>query len=292
MSAFVKMLDKVRQHNYGGTSVNCACEPYISGYGFIRWYLPHNLGKYFTALKIQDSDHQTGSAENYIQAEKYLSQACVSVTPMSQTISGVDYDASAGVKFNNMTKVTNGFNLNIKYLEMSGTPIFKIHKAWIEYLRDAKTGFKVNMTYGGKPEQKNDYCGNVLYWTTKPDGITVEFSALYSGIYPTVDPQDAFSFDIGSIDKTELDYSYHIDYIWTDPWVRTLAEKYAKQAPYGKKDSTSWAGYTNRWGEQFRGKFEKEISISTKSTTSSQQSPNFAGTQGDAGVRNSTANMA
>ena len=264
MSAFVKMLDKVRQHNFGGTSTDCACEPYISGYGFIKWYLPHsNLESYLKALKIEDSDHQIGTPQNYILAEQYLSSACISVTPPSQTITGVTYDAAAGVQFSAMTKITSGYNINIKYLEMTGTPIFKIHKAWVEYLRDAKTGYRVPMTNGGKLEQKNDYCGNILYWTTKPDGVTIEFYALYSGIYPTVDPQDVFSFDIGSIDKIELDYSYHVDYIWTDPWVKKLIEdKYSKQRPYGSTDGTTWSGFTGRWNEEGkRGGFEKSISI-------------------------------
>ena len=290
MSAFVKMLDKVRQRNFGGTDVNCACEPYVSGYGFIKWYLPHNLGNYFKALKITDSDHQTGSAENYTQAEKYLSAACVGLTPLSQTINGVDYDASAGVKFSVMTKVINGYSINIKYLEMSGTPIFRIHKAWIEYLRDAKTGFNISMTNGGLLSQKNDYCGNVLYWTTKPDGVTVEFCALYSGVYPTVDPQDAFSFDIGSIDKVELDFSYHTDYVWTDPWVRTLAEKYAKgekEKAYGDKDATTWSGYTGRWNtEGKRGGYEAGLD------TTNPPSSNFAGIQGDGNYNSTTSNIA
>ena len=270
MSAFTNMLDQVRQHNFGGTSNNISCEPYVSGYGFIKWYLPKkNLEPYFQALQIKDGEHQTGSATSTENAEKYLSAACVGVTPPSQTLTGVEYDGSAGMKFHAMTKVTNGYTISIKYLEMSGIPIFKIHKAWIEYLRDAKTGFKVNMQNPGKLENKNDYCGNILYWTTKPDGITVEFYALYSGIYPTVDPHDAFGFDIASIDKTELDYSYHTDYIWTDPWVKKLAEKYAKEKPYGNKDSTSWGGYTGKWGSsQKRGNFEKSI-ISTKVSSDS-----------------------
>ncbi len=290
MSAFVKMLDEVRQHNFGGTSVNIACEPYISGYGFIKWYLPPvaNLQPYFTSLKIEDSTHQTGSAETQINAEKYLSAACIGVTPPSQTLTGIEYDAAAGIKLSNVTKVSNGYNLNIKYLEMSGIPIFRIHKAWIEYIRDAKSGYKVNMHYGGKENQKDDYCGNVLYWTTKPDGRTVEFFALYSGIYPLVDPQDAFGFDIGSIDKVELDFSYHVDYIWTDPWVKELAEGFAKSKPYGNKDSTTWSGYTGRWGsENKRGGHEKSIvnntttendnrtnNKSTSSTTSNSNNKN------------------
>ena len=243
MSAFIKMLNMVRTHNFGGTNVTYSCEPYISGYGFIKWYLPRNLTNYLKALSIPDSSHQTGSAVEPQKAEQYLSASCVGVTTPSQSLTGVTYDASAGIQFENVTKVNNGNTLNIKYTEMSGSPIYKIHKSWIEYIRDAKSGFSVPVTYGGKPEIKNDYCGNVLYWTTKPDGITVEFAALYSGIYPTVDPQENFGFDINSIDKVELDYSYHLDFIWTDPWVLKTAQKYAKDKveEYGK--NTCWGGF-------------------------------------------------
>jgi hypothetical protein len=243
MSAFVKMIDKVRNRNFGGTKIEYSCEPYISGYGFIKWYLPpdNSLSPYYLALSIPDSSHQTGSALNREKAEKYLSSACVGITAPNQSITGVTYDASAGIKFESMTKISNGNTLNIKYVEMSGIPIFKIHKAWIEYMRDAKSGFRVNAVNGGLPQNKNDYCGNVLYWTTKPDGITVEFAALYSGIYPTVDPQDSFGFDINSIDKAELDFSYHVDYIFTEPWVTKTAQKYAKMQEYGQ--NTCWGGF-------------------------------------------------
>lgn len=243
MSAFKNLIDQVRNRNFGGTKNTYSCEPYISGYGFIKWYLPveSNLLPYFNALKVEDSLHQTGTPLNRLEAEKYLSSACVGVTVPNQSLTGVAYDGSAGIKLENMTKVNNGNTLNIKYTEMSGLPIFKIHKAWIEYMRDAKTGFDVPMQNGGKKENKNDYCGNVLYWTTKPDGITVEFAALYSGVYPTVDPHDSFSFDIGSIDKVELDFSYHVDYIFTDPWVMTAAKKNATKQEYGQQ--TSWGGF-------------------------------------------------
>jgi len=244
MSAFKNMLDKVRNRNFGGTSSIYSCEPYISGYGFIKWYLPvANLNSYLNSLKIADSLNQVGTPFNEKEAEKYLSAACVGVTPPSQSIIGVGYDASAGVKFENMTKVTNGNTINIKYIEMSGIPIFKIHKAWVEYLREAKTGLDVPMSWSGKPEHKNDYCGNILYWTTKPDGSTVEYAALYSGVYPTVDPHDMFAFDVNNVDKVELDISYHVDYIFTDPWVINTAKKYAqeKATEYGK--NTCWGGF-------------------------------------------------
>ena len=43
---------------------------------------------------------------------------------------------------------------------------------------------------------KENYGATLAYWTTKPDGVTVEFAAIYTGMFPTKDPMDLFSGDV------------------------------------------------------------------------------------------------
>ena len=55
MSAFNTMLTQVRDRNWGGTSQSVACEPYISGYAFVRWFLPKTLESYIEEPNIWSS---------------------------------------------------------------------------------------------------------------------------------------------------------------------------------------------------------------------------------------------
>ena len=263
MSAFNNVLNNVRSRNFGGTNSKYSCEPYISGYGFIKWYLPPAVSDYLQGVTggIDTNDlHQTGVETSEAMAGKMLSNACVGVTPPNQTLDFAYIEGSCGVKFGLPQAVRYGDTLNIKYLEMSGTPIFKIHKAWFEMIRENKVGL-LTPSIGRNHTSaslRQLYAGNVLYWTTKPDGCTVEFAALYAGVIPSRDPQDGFNFDISSVDKSEMDYEYHIDYIWTNNWVLDKAKKYAKEGEYGSKGATSWSGFVGRWGEGSVGSAEKK----------------------------------
>ena len=49
MSAFNKMLTKTRDRNWGGTSANVACEPYISGFSYVKWLMPKTLHHFIAA---------------------------------------------------------------------------------------------------------------------------------------------------------------------------------------------------------------------------------------------------
>jgi hypothetical protein len=96
-------------------------------------------------------------------------------------------------------------------------------------------------TTGGSFYIKHRYASKLLYWTTKPDGVTVEYYAAYSGVYPTKDPLDAFNGDITAIDKLEIDIDYHLDFIWHEDWVYEIAQKEASRVPYGSQGNTLWS---------------------------------------------------
>jgi hypothetical protein len=240
MSAFNTLLSKTRNRNFGGTSVSNACEPYLSGYHFIKWFLPEPLQYFIPNYFTPNTNDQTQLELTQTGLEDMLSSACIGLTPPGQSIEFVEYYGSCGVQWNNPAKVNYGSTINIKYLELSGIPIYKIHKCWFDMIRNAKQG--VNDHYEKNISNiRNNYAAKLLYWTTKPDGCTIEYFAAYSGVIPEKDGGESFSSDLSSIDKVETDYSYRIDYIWTEPWVYNEIQKYCYKAPYGGKDGTLWS---------------------------------------------------
>jgi len=99
---------------------------------------------------------------------------------------------------------------------------------------------------------KADYSATLLYYTTKPDGVTVEHATAYSGVFPTKDPLDSFTGDITAIDKLEIDINYNVDMIWHEDWVYKMARKHAKEAgqKHGYPGETLWSKQGFRYQSQ------------------------------------------
>lgn len=244
MSAFNSVLKQHRSRNFGGTSEIYACEPYLTGFCFIKWYLPKTLENFLSQYNPSTTNGQTdfsGGGGTLDSCEQILSAACTGVTPPGQSIDFVEYRGSCGVVWNNPMRVNYGHSLNIKYIEMSGLPVYRIHKCWLNMIRDAHQGVKGQPYETDVNFQRSNYAGSVLYWTTKPDGCTVEYCCAYSGVVPERDNQEAFGTDISGIDKLELDMSYRIDYLWTDQWVWEEVKKAQQAAPFGAKNGTLWS---------------------------------------------------
>lgn len=249
MSAFNKMLHNTRDRNWGGTSENVACEPYISGYSFIKWILPQCVNEYVTANNkfFQNKNDQT-YLYNYGKNSCVLNSACTSVTPPGGTLNTIEYQGLGGTKWGVPGSIDYGSTISLKYIEFSGLPILRLHRAWVNMIRDNKIGLTAlkggsqgSTVVNGAVYNKANYSATLLYWTTKPDGCTVEYYAAYSGVYPTKDPLDAFTGDITAIDKLEIDIDYHLDRIWHEDWVYEIATKEASRSPYGSQGNTLWS---------------------------------------------------
>lgn len=262
-SAFNKMLANTRDRNWGGTWEGIAAEPYISGYAYVAWYLPEALEKYLEANSkyVEETAKQTNEITKTETkcgydggASQTLESACTGVTPPGGTLNKAEFQGLGGVKWSVPTNIDYGNSISLKYVEFSGLPILRIHRAWVNMIRDNKSGLTGLWTErSGDVYNKQHYAANLLYWTTKPDGVTVEYYAAYSGVFPTKDPQDLFNGDITSIDKLEIEIDYNVDMIWHEDWVYKLAAKEAQARAYGAKGKTLWnsngigSGY--RYGE-------------------------------------------
>jgi len=261
MSAFNNMVYKTRDRNWGGTASTVACEPYISGYSYIQWRLPGALQQYFSdellAADVGGTNDQTITYRSQEENNEILEAAMMSVTPPGGTINKVQFQGLGGVEWAVPGSIDYGDSISIRYTEFSGLPITRIHRAWVRAIRDNKiglTGFcgsTGGVSHDGQHVyNKSSYSATLLYWTTKPDGITVEHAAAYSGVFPTKDPLDSFNGDITAIDKLEIDIDYNVDMIWNEDWVYKMAADEAKIRSNGAKEKTLWSREGFRYAEQ------------------------------------------
>ena len=263
MSAFNNMMRKTRDRNWGGTNVTVACEPYISGYAYVKWNIPLALWNFHVASEgggkiihdVLPKNNQTITTDQE-SINQILSAACTSVTPPSGTLNKVSFATLGGGKWAVPGSVDYGNNITLKYTEFSGLPIFRIHRTWCRMIRDNKIGLTGLAGDRGhstgttkKKYNKEDYSATLLYWTTKPDGVTVEYYAAYSGVFPLKDPMDLFNGDINSVDKLEIDIDYNVDMIWHEDWVYKMCQRYAESEQYGASYKTLWSTDGYRYGQ-------------------------------------------
>lgn len=278
MSAFNDMYKKVRDRNWGGTDINITAEPYVSGYSFIHFlWMPKDLKSVMFDKAVQNGlntisqvhpgtgEHVAEVATSTEMAGKFLEHAMNSVTPPGGTINKIEIQGLGGSKWAVPGGMDYGNSISIKYLEFSGLPIARIHRAWCNMIRDNRMGTTHMDNDGaghGLEYNKMNYAATLAYWTTKPDGCTVEFGAIYTGVFPTKDPMDLFSGDITSIDKLEIEVEYNVDMIYCDSNTRQfIQDEIAIQGPNGSTRGTTWSGYTGRWNDGFetRGTTEKNL---------------------------------
>jgi len=217
------VVPQIMDRHFGGTDKGVA-DPYVSGYHFIYW---QNL----PAALQQFQAHIAGNGNlNNKQINMLLAGSCLSVTPPGGTLNKAEFTGLGGTKWSVPTNVDYGNTLTIKFLEFQNTPILKIFHSWFRMIREYRTGTSPLVgTEGASNEYtKRHYSASLLYWTTRPDGLNVEYAAYYTGVFPTKDPQDAFAGDVTAVDKLEIDIEFSLDWIWQEPWVYQAAAEQAQ----------------------------------------------------------------
>jgi len=202
--------------NFGGTVAGVA-DPYVSGYGFSFFgKLPGGLPTY--------------SGMSNTIAQNLLSGATLSVTPPGGTLNKIEYTGLGGTKWSVPGNIDYGNSVSVKFLEFSGTPVLDLMHGWIKMIRDYRTG-ATDLIDGnaGTGYTKSTYAGIMYYWTTAPDGVTVEYYAAYDGVYPTKDPQDLYTSDVETIGRVDVEIEFNVDYIWHEPWVKAKCQTLANE---------------------------------------------------------------
>jgi len=221
-TSFQVVNDNLFDRNFGGTKRGSA-DGYLTGTHFVKFYdLPAAL---FNA--VQTGQGNANFANNQ-EIGRFMQSACLSVTPPGGTLGRAEYNGLGGTKWGVPTNVDYGTTLTIRFVEFSALPVLAIMHGWIRMIREYRNGISRIQAAGPTDYKTKDlYSCNLLYWTTKPDGKSVEYFALYSGVYPTKDPQDLYSSDVTTVDKLEPDIEFALDYIWHEDWVRAKAQQTA-----------------------------------------------------------------
>jgi len=218
--SFAALRENIYSRKFGGTTVGVA-DPYLTGYGFSFFdRLPAKLAEYA-------SQGPSGIASN-AEIQNILAASCLSVTPPGGTLTKTEFTGLGGIKWGVPGAFEYGNSVSVKYLEFSKTPILDIFHGWFKLMRDYRTGVSDQVDGDdGSGYSARSYAGLLYYWTTAPDGQTVETYACYDGVFPTKDPQDLYSFDIENVGKLEVEIEFNVDYTWREPWVRSKCQAFA-----------------------------------------------------------------
>ena len=233
-SAFQGVLNNIaRDRHFGGSTPSIVADPYITGYHYIKWVqMPDALPNF---VKTGDGAIVSGGglgAKADIQT--FLESSCLSVTPPGGTLNKTEFTGIGGIKWSVPTNIDYTNTVTVKFLEFSHLPVLDIISGWVRMIRDYKTGTSA-LNDSDEAYTKSAYSGTMFYWTTKPDGVTVEYSACFTGMFPSKDPQDLFTSDVTAVDKLEIDIEFNVDWIWHENWVHDKCQGYADSL-HGQSD--------------------------------------------------------
>jgi len=218
--AFTNVQNNVLSRRWGGHSTGVA-DPYVTGYHHI-WFdkVPQiDMG----------NEPNTGQLLQESEIPLILAATCTGVTPPGGTLNKIEFTGLGGVKWAVPGSLDYGNSISIKFTEMQGTPVSSIMHNWVKMMRDYRTGVSnLSDEYGADSDYnytKTNYSAVLYYWTTAPDGKTIEYFACYDGVFPTKDPADLFASDVESIGKLDVEIEFNVDYVWHEDWVKEKIEK-------------------------------------------------------------------
>ena len=201
-------------------------DPYLNGYFYIRFDNDALFDKVITKMTqmFGVSNHPSTSTE----MKSILTATCTQVSNVpGGTLGKVTYQGQGGIKYAVAGNADYGDSVSLVFTEFSGLPIFKIFSAWTQLMRDHSIGTSSDGLLGDN-YTKDNYSGVLYYWTTRPDGLTPEFFVCYEGVFPLVDPQEAFSSNVADASKVEHTINFNVDYIWIRPWVLSQINTFLK----------------------------------------------------------------
>jgi len=217
--AFSNVQSNVLSRRWGGHTTGVA-DPYITGYHFIWFDKMPNIPF--------DNEPVTGGLDQS-ETPLILAATCTGVTPPGGTLNKVEFTGLGGVKWAVPGNLDYGNSVSVKFQEMQGLPVTTIMHRWIKMIRDYRTGVPgdplSDQAEGDQAYTKTSYSAVLYYWTTAPDGKTIEYYAAYDGVFPTKDPADLYASDVESIGKLDVEIEFNVDYVWHEKWVHDKITK-------------------------------------------------------------------
>jgi hypothetical protein len=237
--AFAQLASNYATRKFGGTTVGVA-DPYVTGYHYI-WFesLPAGIVEY--------AKGGNSSISNISDIQKVLSATCLSVTPPGGTLNTVEFTGLGGIKWAVPGNIDYGNEVSIKFFEFNKTPLLDIMHGWVKMIRDYRVGVSnLEDKDDGSGYTKKTYASLLYYWTTAPDGYTVEYHACYDGVFPKKDPQDLFGSDVETVGRLDVEIPFNVDYIWHEDWTlrkcQTLSKNFADVLQSVKKYGQTESG--------------------------------------------------
>lgn len=222
-TSFAKLNENIFTRKFGGTILGVA-DPYVTGYHFV-WFEKLPLG---LIGSLKNYEGISGADLDYTDVQNVLAATCLSVTPPGGTLNKVEYTGLGGVKWAVPGNVDYGNTVSVKFFEFNKTPLLDIMHGWVKMIRDYRTGASDLLDGAeGAGYSKQTYAGLMYYWTTAPDGVTVEYYACYDGVFPSKDPQDLFTSDVETVGRLDMEIEFNVDYAWHEKWVYTKCQGFA-----------------------------------------------------------------
>jgi len=205
-------------------------EPYVTG-TFGVWFdkLPAMLPAYVA--------NESSGALNDAQIKSILAASCTGVTPPGGTLNKVEFTGTGGTKWSVPGNIDYGNSVSFKFFEMNNLPIMSIMHAWVKLIRDYRYGVSGIVDGEEANYSKATYAGLAYYWTTSPDGATVQYYAAYDGLFPGKDPQDMMASDVETVGKVDIEIEMNVDYAWHEPWVKTKCQTFATTYSAASKEA-------------------------------------------------------
>ena len=225
--------DNIFTRTFGGTVEPAVADLFISGFGYF-WFdkLPAKLSEY------------SGMTDD--EMKKVLAALCQRVTPPTRTLNKTTQTGLGGKKWSTPSSIDVGDAITLSFFEMSGMPITRITSAWLDMIRDMRTGTSL---LEGDDYSKSKYSATGLYILTKPDGKTLEYALYITGLFPQKDPTDNLSFDVATNDKVDIDIDFNVDNVWRyrfdsseQTFIKSKCETLISTIATVKQTYMKWAG--------------------------------------------------
>jgi len=218
-SSFSVLNQNVVTRKFGGTRAGAA-EPYVTGYFFSYF---QNLPPELTSIVSEIAGYSLMETD----IKNILAATTLNVTPPGGTLNKVDFTGLGGIKWAVPGSIDYGNEVTVRFFEFQGTPLLHILHGWVKLIRDYRYGISDRLISGESTDgyMKKTYAGSLFFWTTAPDGVTVQYYAAYDGIFPNKDPQDLFTSDIDTVGRLDLEIGFNVDYIWHEDWVKKFCQK-------------------------------------------------------------------
>ena len=205
-------LNNLFSRSFGGTQEPRVSDPYISGYGYLYF---DNIPSSLTSM--------TESFSNITDISKALTALSYVITPPTIALEKLNIQGVGGTQWNAPTRLNINGDYTIEFIELSQTPITKILDGWVTMIRDYRTGVSAlngNNSNAGSSNNlaaaysKSSYAGTMYYWTTKPDGITIETAWYYTGVFPLTFVSSEFVTDVATNGELKITATMSFDNIY------------------------------------------------------------------------------